>query len=342
MLTKQYLVEATGDVRLGIFSQPVEEVNYRDYRLTDPFGRRAGKLKRYLGFNQFQFLGILSEELVFGCAIANLKYIGTAFLYLYQPHSRRLRQLDFRAPLAIGTRFDQRPEDGTASFKNRSARIMMTASKQPRRRQLMASLACGVSTDLAFDEEQPSVQPMIICTRAGATGWVFARKTAGFKVSGTISWEGETYDLGAVQAYGHNDWSAGYMRRRTFWNWGCLAGQTSDGRIIGMNVSCGVNETSFTENCFWLDGRLHKLDTVCFRYDRDNLESPWQLTSFDGHLKLDFHPEGKHQERINAWILASNFNQLFGRYHGWLETARGERINIDGMLGYVESHYAKW
>ena len=132
------------------------------------------------------------------------------------------------------------------------------------------------------------------------------------------------------------------MRRETFWNWGCLAGRLTDGRIVGLNVSCGVNETSFTENCFWIDGRLHKVDAVVFDYDRTDLSRPWRLDSYDGRVRLQFTPEGRHAERINVWLVASNFNQLFGRFDGEFTTAGGERLPIHGMLGYVESHYAKW
>jgi hypothetical protein len=38
------------------------------------------------------------------------------------------------------------------------------------------------------------------------------------------------------------------------------------------------------------------------------------VSSYDGRLVLEFHPEGRH----------------------------AERIVIDGLLGYMESHYAKW
>ena len=132
------------------------------------------------------------------------------------------------------------------------------------------------------------------------------------------------------------------MRRETFWNWGCLAGRAADGRVVGMNVSCGVNETSFTENCFWVDGGLHKIDTVHFDYDRGDLEKPWRLASYDGRMRLEFRPEGRHAEKVNAGLLATNFVQLFGRYQGWFEIAPGERIAVDGLMGYAERHYAKW
>ena len=336
------LVDAAGNVRCGIFAEPILEVNHRDFPLTDPFGRPRGRLARHFAFKQFQFLGALAEDLVFGCAIADLRYVGTAFAYCYEPRTRRFAERGCTRPLALGMRFTQTPESGTCTFASGKSRIEMSASQRPRERRLLAALGCGVTIDAVFSEERPPIDPMRICTRVGANGWVYARKTAGLEVTGTLTWEGRTYDLGALHAYGHHDWSAGFMRRHTFWNWGCLAGRVADGRVVGMNVSCGVNETSFTESCFWIDGRLHKLDAVAFDYDRGDLMKPWRLTSFDGRLALEFRPEGTHVERINAGFVASNFNQLFGRYHGSLVTAGGERTAIDGVLGYAESHYAKW
>jgi len=336
------LIDAAGNVRLGIFGEPIDEVNYRDFDLTDPFGRRVGGLRRHFAFNQFQFLGALCEEVVFGCAIADLKYVNTAFVYIYEPRTRRFTEHSFQMPLSLGVQVDQLPESGTATFAARGNRITMGATQQPRARRLQVELAAGVTIDASFSEEDPRLQPMYICTQAGPTGWVYARKTAGHAVSGTLRWAGRSVDLAAVGARGHHDWSAGYMRRQTFWNWGCLAGRGADGRVVGLNVSCGVNETSFTENCFWVDGQLHKVDTVSFEYNRRDVMQPWRLRSYDGRVQLDFQPEGKHAEKINAWIVASNFNQLCGRYDGWLATAGGERIAVAGMLGYMESHYAKW
>ncbi len=336
------LIDPAGNVRAGIFPEPVREVNFRDFRLRDPFGRPRGALARRFGFKQFQFLGILSEELVLGCAIADVKFLGTSFVYCYEPPTRRLNEVSFKIPLGLGTRFNLTPENGIVSFRLGKNRIEMIGSEKPRQRRLVVELARGVSIDAVFDEEQPPMQPMRICTEIGATGWAFARKTAGVPVSGTVRWEGRTWDLGAIGAFGHHDWSAGYMRRETFWNWGCLAGRATDGRVVGMNVSCGVNETSFTENCFWVDGRLQKIDTVRFQYDREDLEKPWRIDSWDGRMHLEFRPEGRHAEKVNAGVLATNFVQLFGRYHGWFEIATGDRIAVEGVLGYAERHYAKW
>src|SRR4051812_20027195 len=326
------LIDGDGNVRLGIFDVPILEVNHRDYAYLNPFGRPVGRLARRFAFNQFEFYGALSEELVFGCAIADIKYVGTAFAYCFDPRTRRLREFSFQRPFALGIQCSQQPETGTTTFTAGKHRIVMSADPVARERRLEVDLGGALVIDAVFTEHEPAIEPMRICTRAGATGWVYARKTAGQRLRGTLTWEGGRHDLGALDIRGHHDWSAGFMRRETFWNWGCLAGRLADGRDVGMNVSCGVNETGFTENCFWLDGRLHKVDTVFFDYDRRRLDRPWSLRSCDGRVALEFHPEGKHVENVNALVVATNFNQLYGRYSGVLTTANGERLAIDALL----------
>jgi len=330
------LVTADGEVRLGLFREPVTRVNHADYDLRTPFGRRVGRLRRRLAYNRFAFLGALSEEVVFGCAVADVAWAGTAFVTCTDPATGEQRSVSLRMPLARGVRFDDAPESGAVTAHRGRRHIAMRAEADPPRRQLSVSIPReGVEIDAVFREDDPPVTPLRICTRAGAAGWVFARKTAGFAVEGTLRWGDRTVDLGAARARGHADWTAGFMRRHTFWNWGCLSGTASDGRALGLNVSCGVNETSFTENCFWLDGRLEKLGTVHFAYARRDPLKPWRLASSDRRLALSFEPQAVHAESVSAGVVASRFQQLVGRY-------AGELVPVDGLLGWAEIHYAKW
>src|SRR5262245_34304714 len=90
------LVDAAGEVRFGLFRMPIVRVNADDYRLTDPFGRPRGRLARRFAYKQFQFLGALSEDLVFGCAIADLRFVATAFVYAWDPRTRGYQDASFR------------------------------------------------------------------------------------------------------------------------------------------------------------------------------------------------------------------------------------------------------
>jgi hypothetical protein len=182
---------------------------------------------------------------------------------------------------------------------------------------------------------------MSLCTRTGVNGWVYANKVAGRTVTGTLEQEGNRQDLAGLDAFGHHDFSAGYMRRETFWNWACLSARVGKTRV-GLNLSCGVNETTFSENCLWVDDQMIPTGGVIFEYNRDDLMQPWTLRSQCGQVMLRFTPNGNHRERMNLGLFASNFNQLFGRFDGELRLKDGRSLTIDGQYGFVEEQYAKW
>src|SRR5690606_24571159 len=88
------------------------------------------------------------------------------------------------------------------------------------------------------------------------------QKSAAQVCHGRVQWHDQRFDLQQLRALAAVDWTGGYMRRETFWNWGSLSCQLRDGRGLGFNLAAGVNETGFTENALWLDGRLIKVDMV--------------------------------------------------------------------------------
>ena len=331
------LVLPSGDVRLGVFAEPIDHVNYTDFDLRTPMGRPAGALARRFGFNQFEFLGGFCDAVGFGVALADVRYAGTGFAYVHDRQTGHRVTASVTRPLGLGFDLVQTPETGTSRLDTRPLQVEMSAIPGGRR---LRAQGADLSIDAELDES--ALEPLRLCTRAGATGWVFARKTAGHPVQGTLRWGDRVLDLAEAGALGHHDWSAGYMRRETFWNWGCIAGRLGDGRRLGLNVSCGVNETSFLESCFWLDGRLHRLPAIHFEYDRADLHRPWRLSDETGRLELRFTAEGAHVERIDAGLVASNFTQLLGRYSGTLTTEAGERLEVVEQPGYAEWHYARW
>ena len=334
------LIDEQGNCRYGVFDIAVREVNYRDFRLTTPFGKPVNGLRKRLAFNQFQFLGGVSDELLFGCAIVSTKLLATAFVYFFRPSDGKRVEFSFKAPLSMGIEFDQRPEEGNCSFTQGGNRFAMSGDVSGRR--LEVTLKKGVTIDAHFSEVDPPVEPLRICTRSGPTGWVFVRKTAATAVRGKVVCPLGEFDLESIGMLGHNDWSAGYMRRETWWDWACFCGRLADGRTIALNASCGVNETSYTESCYWLDGALYPLGPVAFEYDRFNPKAPWSVrTTLDRTLDLSFTAAAEHTEKVNAFIAATNFHQYVGTFEGTI-AAGNETLKIDKPYGYAENHYAKW
>lgn len=335
------LVSASGQPRLGLFPGSVARINGLDADYRNAMGARVARWKRPLHYKQFQYFGIISDQLLIGCALADTALLGLAFVYVFDLHSGTLQEYTWRSPLAQALTMSDSPLQGESRFRRRGIDIRLgyrVDQGVPVKSLEIHSEALTVAAEM---REPPPFRPMSLCTRAGVNGWVYANKVAGEPVSGHLRLAGHEYDLAGLGACGHHDFSAGFMRRETFWNWACFSGHQG-GHRLGLNLSCGVNETSYTENCLWLEGELLKVDSVTFDYDRDNLMHPWQINSLDGQVALTFHPRGNHRERMNLGLFASNFNQLFGHFEGELRPTGRPALAIQGLNGFVEEQYAKW
>ena len=339
-MSKDVLINKDGQPGYGVFPGGVNEINHMDFDLRTVMDRKCSELAKRFKFNQFQFIGFTCPDLIVGVAIVDLKIASNCFLYVYEPETQAFEEFSFIQPLARNTKIDLRPNDGTASFVKGKNKVTIKATATPRLRSVDVELASGLKVNAVIDESG-TFDPLAMCARAGYQGWVFTQKATALICNGTVEWKDKTYNLEEIGALASVDWSAGYMRRETFWNWGSLSCRLHDGRRLGFNLAAGVNETGYTENGLWLDGKLHKVDMVDFRFDRYHPQHAWTMRSADGAINLHFEPAGQRQERKNLIIAASNFTQHFGRYYGDI-VIEGETIHLDGQWGFAEDHYAKW
>jgi len=334
------LVDTRGRITFGIRDEPVDVVNALDFDLRSPFGRRRSTWRRRLAHKRFQYFGGIAEDLVFGCALADMRYVGLVFVYAWSPRDgRMLVERSFRLPFARGLSLTDSPRHGDSRFDTGGASVRMCYRPEGKDLVVRVDGALAIDAKLA---DGPPYAPLVICTQAAKTGWVYAQKTAGVPVTGHVKGPGIDLDLGAAGCFGHHDFSSGFMRRETVWNWACLSGRTTDGAPVGINLSCGVNETSWTENCVWIGEALIKVDFARFEFDRDDLHAPWRVVTSggDGTVDLAFEPAGEHQERLALGLLATNFHQIFGRFRG--EIHAGGRTHRIDCLGFVEDQYTRW
>ena len=340
MARRDQLIQPNGQPVFGVFPEGVEQINYLDYDLRTTMDRKRGALAKRFGFNQFQFISFASEQLIVGLAIVDLKLVSNAFLYLYQPSTGAFEEFSFLQPLARKTFIDAAPNNGVSEFIQGKNRLHISATRIPGIRKVTVEVAGKVQINATIDETT-KYNPLAICSRAGYDGWVFTQKSAAQVCNGSVRWHEKKFDLREIDALAAVDWTAGYMRRETFWNWASLSCRLNDGRRLGLNLAAGVNETGNTENALWLEGRLIKVDMVHFQFDRYQPNNSWAMRSADGIIDLHFTPAGQRKEKINALFMASNFTQHFGRFHGEIHLP-DETIHLDGAWGFTEDHFAKW
>ncbi|NOY69698.1 MAG: DUF2804 domain-containing protein [Deltaproteobacteria bacterium] len=330
----EHIISGNGRIRFGRFDTPVAPIDIRPYSLKTAMGKNRSNFIKKLSFKQFVFIGIIGPDIIFGSAVVNLKYITSGFVYAYDRSTRALYDIEKTGlPLPGKCRISIDPENPSARISTRGLQIEINKDR-------LQAESGDVSIDVRLDRSKTT--PLRLCSRAGYTGWVYTQKTTPIPVTGVIKIPGKEIKLAFDKHMALMDWTAGFMRRETFWNWAASAAVLNDGRRFGLNLSAGVNETGFTENAFWVDEKMTKIDTIEFRFDPDDLLAPWHIRSSDAHADLTFQPDCQRNQQINAGIIASRFTQMIGRFSGTLKTDAGETITIKDIPGWAEDHFARW
>ena len=111
------LIKADGQPHYGQFLAAPAQINYRDFDFRSPMGRPLGRLATWRRFHQFQYFGLISDQLIGGCALANLSLAGVGFVYLFHPASGRMIERQFKLPLGFGSQFSQQPNAGVCELR---------------------------------------------------------------------------------------------------------------------------------------------------------------------------------------------------------------------------------
>ncbi len=332
------LIGIDGRPRFGIYRGPLTSLNLDDFR---PYGAKDGassaksRILKYR-IKRWEYLGICNNDIIFGIAVVRLGYMCNLFAYLFDRRSARISEYNIITPGGGAATFEGTSLTGKITFESGKTAVRMTSDSETI--TVEGSIKGELSVSLSFHKYR---EPLVCLTRVGLKGFNYTHKEAGIPVRGAIRHKGVSWDIQEEQSFGVRDYTLGYLARQTFWNWASGGGMDKEGNRIGFNLVQGVNETGFTENVFWVNGRLVKIDVVDFRYDDLDLLKPWHIESNDGRIRLRFMPAGKRSANIHAALIVSKFHQPFGRFEGTLRD--GDQIcELQNVSGFTEEHYAKW
>jgi hypothetical protein len=335
------LIAADGQPHFGIFDQSVNDLNWPQFQHMSVMDKPSHSRAAHADFRQFQFVAIQSADWLLGVAIAKVRYVNTAFAYLYQ-RQQSCKVEEWLHPGSIGCALSPSPTLGCSRFGWREHKIQFDLTSDGLRMQLNTQ---QLHADIHIKRHDQA--PIALCNPTGYQGLTYTEKNLALPVSGQLLHKTTQQRFDLTNALGGYDYSAGFMRRETSWRWACLQGYTADGRRLAINLAAGVNETGLTENALWLDGERHLISPAQFSFERSTATATphsvtWQIKTLAGELELEFHSEFCRSERKNFAVLASNFRQYVGIYQGRLRLASGEWVAIAPQLGLAEDHYAKW
>ena len=337
-LAPESLILPSGKVLFGHFDGPVRSLGLENFNYSNVMDKPASAMANHFHFKQFQFVSIVTPRFVIGVAIADIRYVGSAFCYLYDIKANSLVETSWLKPLGMGYQMSASPCSGKAKISNRKGSI--TFNLIDGLWQLVLNTP-QITAELELHPHALSL-PMAMCNPTGYSGWTYTQKHNGLKLKGSLVVNAEPQPLNhALAGY---DYSAGYMRRETSWRWASINANV-DNKVIGLNLAAGVNETGCNENVVWIDGARHLLGPIHFEFSRHTKkvnDSVWRIYSDDGRVELNFNPRNCRQEKLNLWLIKSNFRQFIGYFDGFIIDSDGVKHRLKQVLGLTEDHFARW
>jgi hypothetical protein len=164
----------------------------------------------------------------------------------------------------------------------------------------------------------------------------YSRRSPWFTVEGVIQFSGSEIVFTGGNAWGIFDWNRGVRPRADVRYWAASCGM-SDGRLVGFSVGHGSEDSSAaTENSFFVDGRLHKLDQVTFNIPPTNWLSPWRFTSNDNRLEMAFTPQQERIDRRQVLLHSVTRRQVCGSFSGTVVLDDGSAMDFRNITGIAE------
>jgi hypothetical protein len=334
------LLNAAGRLaQVGWSPQPLLDCNLEAARFY------ALRPLQFLRLKRWDYYAVFTPQRFFSATIADLGYAGNIFVYTLEFASGELHEEGLVLPLSRGVRLPRDSQAGESGYTGKGVTLRFEAA--PGQRQVFVDWPAfhdgrGMRADLHLlcPAEHES---MTIVIPIGKKRFYYNRKINCMPASGYLRYGGIQDELLPSDSLASLDWGRGVWDYRSFWNWASASGFLADGRRIGLNLGCGFGDLSAaTENCLVLESRIHKLDQVRFEYDPADYSQPWKFSDNEGRLSLVFTPFKDRTAQTNLGIIFSQVHQMFGRYSGFAIADDGERIEIDGLIGFAEEHKARW
>jgi hypothetical protein len=190
----------------------------------------------------------------------------------------------------------------------------------------------------------PETQSIVTCSpwRGEKNAFWYSRRSPWYVAEGVMQLSSAEIVFVKDKAWGIFDWNRGVRPRSDTRLWASACGLSGCGQ---MSFSVGYSTADSgagTENAFFLDGRLHKLDQVTFHIPSSDWLEPWHFTSNDDRLEMSFNP---HQERFDhrtMFFHSLRRRQVYGYFSGKAVLDDGSTLEFQDITGFAEGRKTRF
>jgi hypothetical protein len=173
--------------------------------------------------------------------------------------------------------------------------------------------------------------------RSESKRFQFLRCSPWWSVEGVMQFENIEMAFNKNKAWGIFYWHRSARPKVDVHYWAAGCGLLSDGRQISFNTGYGsVDSFSGTENGFFINGILNKLELVTFKVSAEGWLKPWKFTSNDFRLEMSFYPVQKCYKKNYMLNQSTRVQQAYGFFSGKVKLDDGNEVYFEKITGIVE------
>jgi len=166
----------------------------------------------------------------------------------------------------------------------------------------------------------------------------YSRRSPWFAIEGVIQHGSTEIFFTKGRSWGILDWNRGVRPRADVRYWAGACG-TAGEHLAAFSVGySSADSHACTENAFFVDGKLHKLDQVTFNIPPADWLSPWRFTSNDNRLEMIFTPHQERIERNRRMFFLNTRHQVCGFFSGTAILDDGSPLEFHDLSGFAERH----
>lgn len=283
---------------------------------------------------------ITTPRWMLSLTLADLDYLGYGAAYFLDLDSgQAIAHTQFR-PFGLGCRLPDWPLE---SHEFVHPRLQLRIDEHPGRLRLTAAAPDigGQPLQVALDIQRPAhLDSVNLVAPLHNGGFHATSRQVGLPASGSLQLGRRQYSCVPGQSFAALDFGRGVWPLHTYWQRAVFA---APGGIAGNFGAGWLEHSGLSENTLWFGGELLPLDSpLRIEQAPHSPLAPWRLASDDQRVALTFTPRQLHRARPRLGPLHADTQQWFGHYHGVLRGPEGERVPVDGALGWLGETRAFW
>ena len=163
----------------------------------------------------------------------------------------------------------------------------------------------------------------------------YSRRSPFYSAEGVIQFGITEIVFTRGSGWGIFDWSRGVRPQTDISFRAAACGLTKECQV-GFSVGYNSADSAMgTENAFFLNGKLHKLDQVSFHIPSGRLD-PWRFTSNDNRLEMSFVAKQERDENHQMFFYSQKRRQFFGSFSGKVTLDDGSEFSFKDIMGMAE------